>query len=144
MFTAIIGKIKNSKVNLRIKALWARQAETATFTIGAEAANVINVAVALKDANGTAVAAQQVVQAFLSDSATGVDITATAPDGGTAEGSSGFILVEDVAQTLMTVETNASGVVDVDITESGADTWYLVVALPNGKTVVSGAITFAA
>jgi hypothetical protein len=40
--------------------------------------------------------------------------------------------------------TNASGVIDISITQSGSGTLYLVVILPTGKIIVSSAITFAA
>lgn len=143
-YEALKGRYSLKALNRRLKAIWQRQAETATITVGEEDTDVINVAVQLKDANGTAVAATQVVQAFLSDDSAGADIATTAPDGGTAAGTNGFILVEDVAEKLFTIETKSDGSFDIDITESGTATWYLVVVLPNGKVSVSGAITFAA
>ena len=43
------------------------------------------------------------------------------------------------------VVTEADGDIDVSITQtSGADTFYLAAILPNGKMVISDAITFAA
>ena len=116
---------------------------TVEFTIGAEAANAINVAVQVKDGEGNAIAQSFVFQAFLSDSAAGDGIVATAPDGGIAIGTDGNIIVADVANKVLTLQTEADGNVDITITESGADTFYLVVVL-NGVIYVSDAITFAA
>jgi hypothetical protein len=113
------------------------------FTIGAEAANVINVALQLNDANGAAVAEAMNVQVFLSDNATGLDVTGTAPDGGIAIGTDGDIIGSLTANIALMLQSEADGDIDIDITESGTDTWYLVVVLPSGKHVVSGAITFA-
>lgn len=39
--------------------------------------------------------------------------------------------------------SEADGDIDVNITEAGVATWYLVLVLPSDKLVVSGAITFA-
>jgi hypothetical protein len=122
----------------------AEGTSSATFTIGTEAANAINVAVQLADTDGTAQASLQGVSVFLSDAATGIGIAATAPDGGVAIGTDGAILDATVAGKALWVQTEATGAFDIDITESGADTWYLVVQLPDGNQVVSGAITFAA
>jgi hypothetical protein len=38
--------------------------------------------------------------------------------------------------------SEADGDIDLAIGEAGAGTWYLVLVLPNGKLVVSDAITF--
>lgn len=114
------------------------------FTIGAEAANVINVGMQLKADEDNETAADQVVRMFLSDDSGGAGITATAPDGGVAAGTDGNILLEDVANKMLTVQSEADGDIDIDITESGTATWYLVVIFADGRTAVSAAITFAA
>lgn len=113
------------------------------FTIGTEATNVINVGLQLNDAGGTALATRTAVLAYLSDDANGDSIAATAPSGGWAIGTDG-LLIPVVANKAATFISEADGDIDIAITETGADTWYLVVVLPNGKLAVSGAITFAA
>ena len=150
-YNPIKGFYSKGVVNARLKAIWTTltalgvpKADGATFVIGTEAANVINVGVTLVDSEVATVASQQVVRVFVSDSATGVGIAATAPSSATAVGTDGVILVTDVAGKVYTVESAATGLFDLDVTETGTDTFYLVVVLPNGKTVVSGAITFAA
>ena len=112
------------------------------FTIGSEAGNVINVGLQLNDAGGTALATRASVFAYLSDDANGDSLAGTAPDGGWAIGTDGLLMSVEANKSAMLV-SEADGDIDINITESGADTWYLVVVLPNGLLTASGAITFA-
>jgi len=114
----------------------------AVFTVGSEAGNVINVAVQLNDANGVAMAVRSALPFYMSDDANGDSLAAAAADGGIAIGTDG-VLIEWTANLAGLAISEADGDIDIDITESGADTWYLVLVLPNGKLAVSGAITFA-
>lgn len=115
----------------------------ADFTIGAEAANSINVAIQLKDADGNDIDHVAQVWAHLSDAATGIGVCATAPDGDIAVGTDGAILGELVADKVFLLQSENDGDIDLDIGEAGGDTWYLAIMLPNGRIIVSGAITFA-
>lgn len=114
----------------------------AAITVGTEAANVINVAIQLQMGD-TALAEIGVVQAYLSDDSGGDGIAATAPSAGVAIGTDGSILVADVADKMWTLQSEADGDIDLDITDVGTPTFYLVVILPDGRIVVSDAITFA-
>jgi hypothetical protein len=117
---------------------------TTLFTIGAEAGDVINVAVQLKDANGADLAVRGSVEAYLSDDANGDSIVGTAPDGGWAIGTDG-VLIPIVAGKYARLVSESDGDIDINITHAGgAKTVYLILILPNGKLVASGAITFAA
>lgn len=113
----------------------------ATFVIGAEATNVINVAVQLKDGDKE-VAARGSVFAYLSDDANGDSVAGTAPDGGVAIGTDG-VAIPVVAGKAFQLVSEADGDIDLDVTESSTDTWYLVIVLPGGELVISDAITFA-
>lgn len=116
----------------------------ASFTIGTESGNVINVAVQLKkDKAQTSLAERRMVQCYLSGAATGASIVGTAPNTSLAIGTNGAILNEEVTDKLFKVITNASGQFDINISDSGTPTFYLVVVMPNGRLVVSSAITFA-
>jgi len=64
----------------------------ASFTIGAEAANVIAVAVQLKYDKSRSDTVRRSVFAYLSDDANGDAIVATAPDGGWAAGTDGLLI----------------------------------------------------
>lgn len=112
------------------------------FVIGAEAGNVINVGLQLNDAAGTALATRASVLFYMSDDANGDSIAAAAADGGIAIGTDG-LMIEWTANLAGLLVSEADGDIDINITESSADTWYLIVVLPNGKLTASGAITFA-
>ncbi len=115
----------------------------AAITVGTETANVINVAVQLQDANGVNLAVRGSVMAYLSDDANGDSLVATAPSGGVVIGTNG-LAIPLVAGKAFQLVSEANGALDLNITETGAKTCYLVLVLPNGKLAASGAITFAA
>ena len=115
-----------------------------TYTIGTESANVINVALQLTDAEGTALAAVAALNFYLSSDSAGKDVEGTGPDT-IAIGTDGSLYMsggDSVIAGLMVSE--ADGDIDIDITKSGADTFYFCTILPDGSIDVSGAITFDA
>jgi len=115
----------------------------ATFTIGTEAANVINVGVQLTDRhNGNELTERTCLPWYMSDDANGDSIAGTAASGGIAIGTDG-LLIEWTANLAGLATCEADGDIDIDITETGIDTWYLVLVMPDGRLQVSGAITFA-
>ncbi len=115
----------------------------ATFVIGAEGSNIINVGVQLLDNEGDDMAVFANVQAFLSDDSGGDSIAGTAPDTTVAIGTDGAIIVEHTTALAWILQSEADGDIDLDITETSVDTWFLVIVLPSGLQVVSAAITFA-
>lgn len=119
-------------------------AGTPGFTIGAEDANIINVAVQLTDPKGGNIASRRVVEAYLSADSNGEDDidTLVAPDGGVVVGTNGTILHKLVTGAYFKIMTDASGRFDLDIGEAGAGTWYLTVVVA-GVPYTSTAITFA-
>jgi hypothetical protein len=114
-----------------------------TFTIGTIAGDVINIGIVLEDADGNALTAVANVIGFLSDDIAGLDVSGTAPDGTFIIGTDGFILASITAKLVFLLQSDAIGAIDLDITETGADTWYFVVVLANGTQVVSSAIVIA-
>lgn len=117
------------------------QIGAAVITVGTEAANVINVAIQLNDAAGTALARRGFVSAYLSDDANGDSIVATAPDT-VAIGTDG-VYIPLITGKRFDLVSEADGDIDINITKSGASTYYLVLVLGD-KLTVSGAITFDA
>lgn len=122
----------------------------AEITVGAEATNVINVAIQLKDAKGNDVAHRRAIMAYLSDDANGDSIVATEPATSVAIGTDGLLIPvltgsagSELAKSIFQLVSESDGDIDIDITETGADTFYLVLIMPNGRLVVSDAITFA-
>jgi hypothetical protein len=115
---------------------------TPAIAVGAQAGDVINVAIQLKDSAGADLAVRGSVLAYLSDDAGGDSIAGTAPSGGVAVGTDG-LAIPLVAGKAFQLVSEADGDIDLDITEAGADTWYLILVMPDGRLVASGAITFA-
>ena len=114
----------------------------ATIVVGDEAANVINVTIQFTDANGDDMAVPVSVKWYHANDSAGLTPTTTAQDGGTAIGTDGA-LIESVANLSGTMISEADGDVDIDVTDAGTFTTYLVVVMPNGLLVISGAITHA-
>ncbi len=113
----------------------------ATVVAGADAGTTVAVTIQLLDADITALATRGSVFAYLSDDANGDSLAATAPDGGIAIGSDGLAIAL-IANKAFRLTSEADGDIDLVVTESGADTWYLILVMPNGSLVASNAITF--
>ena len=113
----------------------------AVITVGAEADDAIAVGIQLQDASGVDLAHSAGIMAYISDNDDGSSVTATAPTS-TAIGTDGLAIPIVTGKTFLLV-SEADGDIDLAIGEAGAGTWYLVLVLPNGKLVVSDAITFA-
>lgn len=122
---------------------------TATFALDAEASNEITATVTVKDANGNALGEGQRLYAVLCSDSSGLVIEPHSATLTIAAGAVGAVELKAAANALghsgFWIVTSAAGVVEVSITQtSGADTFYLAVQMPNGRQVVSSAITFAA
>lgn len=118
-------------------------ANRAAFTIGSEAANVINVSVQLQKPRKTNVAQRVGVFAYLSDDANGDSVVATGVDT-LAIGTNGVLAGAVTAGKSAWIVSEVTGVFDLNLTfASGAKTCYLVLVMPDGSLVVSSAITFA-
>ena len=114
---------------------------TASFTIGTEAANVINVVIQLQDAMGNDMAQRNALTCYLSDDANGDSVTGTGPSSESAIGTDG-VLELIVAKKIYYIVSESDGDIDIDFTETGDKTWYLVLVMPDGRLVVSDAIDF--
>lgn len=115
-----------------------------TWTVGAEATNVIKVTGVLKSPHGRALAAATPLRVWLTQNATTKIVAPVAPSGTVVIAAKGAIIVSPTAKLVHDIVTNASGEFDFNITEAGAATWYMVAQLPDGTLSVSPAITFAA
>lgn len=109
----------------------------ATLTPGAEDSGAC--AIQLTDQEGDDLAVRGSVYAWLSDDANGDDIVVTAPDGGVAAGTDGQLHPIIAGKSFMLV-SEADGDIDFVLTESGDDTFYLNIALPDGSIVTSTAV----
>lgn len=114
----------------------------ATITVGAEGSDTINAAIQLKDIDSADLTNRAAVKAYLSADQYGDSIITSAPTGGVAIGTDG-LLIPIVADKFFELVSESDGDIDIDIEDTGTPTMYLVIILPNGKLVVSSAITFA-
>lgn len=115
--------------------------DRASFVIGAEISNIINVAIQLFDGNDE-VAERVSLEAYLSSDANG-DSLATAPT--TVAIATDGLLIPLIANRAFRLTSEADGDIALNITlSSGAATYHLVLVRPDGRLIVSGPITFAA
>lgn len=101
-----------------------------------------NVLGTLKDAEGNAVAKRIGVMVYLSDDANGDSLASAG--GGFAIGTNGVLIGVLTTNHAYELVTEANGVFDIDITEAGADVYYMIVKMPNGELLASTALTFEA
>ena len=114
----------------------------ATFTIGAESADVINVGIQLEDDDGNDLAAVTAVEVWLFADANGTAINTNDYDT-IAIGTDG-VLVERVADKILDCTCESDGDLDIDLTEaSTTPTAYVGVKLGAGSFAISGAVTHA-
>lgn len=118
------------------------QVATATFVIGAETGgDEITVNIQLKDAAGSDMAIRSAVGFYLSSDANGDAIVAATTS--LVAGTDGN-MQEFISNSAGRLVSEADGDIDVVVgSAGGAATYYLVLIMPNGKLVVSTAITFA-
>ena len=114
----------------------------ATFVVGIEAADVINVAIQFVDSAGADIDERASVRFYLSNDANGDVPSVAAPSAGIAIGTDGA-MIEWAANLSGMLTSEADGDIDIDFSEAGIATWYLVLIMPNSSLVVSPAITFA-
>lgn len=109
-----------------------------SFTFTAGAANVAEVAIALLDGHGDAVALPQPFKVWLSDAATGLGLTATSASGTVqAKAASGTDFAVLTAKKALIVQPLATGVYTLEITDTAKTAFYVAVQLPDGRVNVS-------
>jgi hypothetical protein len=109
------------------------------ITVGAEASDVIPVSIQFRDAANNALAQRMAALVWLSDAAHTAP-TADPPSGGWAAGA-GYLVHEETAGVKGWFASDATGLIRVDVTESGADAWTIHVLV--GNRVYSATVTFA-
>lgn len=115
-------------------------AQKATIIVGAEGANAITVTIQLKDWAGNNLAVPASILAYTASNATGLTyaITTVSTDTVAATGSLAVL----IAKGAYLLTSTAAGVIILTVTDTGTNSFYLVLVLPNGKLVISGVITF--
>lgn len=110
------------------------QASTVTISPAAGSANVCNITITVKDGAGVAVAAVHHLDFTLTDDPAGAGLTALTASG-TVTTSTGIVLQTYTAKKALRIQTNASGVAVVALTDAGKQGFYAAVSL-GGKAIV--------
>lgn len=118
-------------------------ADQASITVGAESANVRNITVQLKNADGTNLTRAAVVRLIVFTTAA-MTALSTGGSTGLAIGADGMILFTEVAKKVFLVKTDDTGKITLTWTDTGTDAAFLAVQLPDGRLTVSSAMTNAA
>ena len=119
------------------------QAARITASAAAGASNVTNVTITVKDMLGRTRSRVKNMNLYLSDSATGVGITATTASGTVVAGASGVDLGDLTAKKVKLVQTTAAGVYILQITDTAKTPFVVCVDLLNGHRPLI-ALTLAA
>ena len=108
-----------------------------TFSPAPGAATICDVTVTLVDGNGVAVPAVHSFDLWLSDAASGAGLTATAASGTVTNAAAGGVVISTYTpKKALRVQTLATGVFVLEITDS-AKTGFYVAASLGGRAVVS-------
>lgn len=114
----------------------------ATITVGAESTDVRQISITLKDAYGNAINYAEMVEIVVLLNSGGTDFVATGGSTGIAIGASGKLLTV-IAKKLFRAISTTAGVIALTWTDTGTEAAYLGVRLPNGRIIVSAALTNA-
>jgi hypothetical protein len=109
-----------------------------TFAYAAGAANISEVTITVVDAAGTAIAEAFSLDVWLSDAATGIALTGTSASGTVqAKSASGEDRETVTAKKHLRVQTLATGIYILEITDTAKTTFYPCAIVPGtGKTVI--------
>lgn len=118
----------------------SRVPANATITVGAEASDVRAITIQLKNKLGRNINYAAEVELAVLLNAAGTDYVATGGSTGIAIGASGK-LQQIIAKKRFRARSTTAGVIALTWTDTGTEAAYLGVILPNGKQVVSSALT---
>ena len=108
------------------------------FAVAAGGSNVSEVTIAVADLDDTAAGAVHHLDVWLSDAASGAGLTGTTASGTvTAKSASGVVLSTYTAKKALRVQSLATGVFILEITDSAKTGFYVCAAGPDGRAYVS-------
>ena len=116
------------------------QIADASIVVGAENTNVRAITIQLKDEHGNDIAFAGQVKAVLYADAARAAYVATGGSTGIAIGTDGALLAL-VAKKAFLLTSEQDGDIDLTWTDTGTEAAYLALELPNGKIVMSDALT---
>lgn len=115
---------------------------SASIVVGAEASDVRAITIQLKDGQGNDLAHRAVVHIAVLADANGDAFATTGGSTGIAIGTDGALL-PIVAKKLFAAISEADGDIDLTWTDTGTEVARLAVILPNGRMIISAALTNA-
>lgn len=119
---------------------YTEDAVDATITVGAENTNVRAITVQFSDANAANMDAIVRCELHVLLNSTGSDFVATGGSTGIAAGANGKILAT-VAKKIFKAYSDTAGLLTLTWTDTGTEAAFLGVLLPNGRMVISSALT---
>jgi len=120
------------------------QSVTPVITVGAEAANVVNVAVQLKDFEGKDVSESRMIKCYLAKDANGAAIldSSVCPSA-FAIGTDG-LAIQQVQNRCYDLVSESDGDIDFNVTWAGSHTCYAIFVDPaDGSLTASSVLTFS-
>ena len=126
------------ETHLRVQADLRRL--TATITVGAEVANVRDLTIQFQDGTGHDINYRITVPVIVLADANGEAFVVTGGSTGIAIGTDGA-LIALVAKKVFLAISEADGDLDLTWTDTGTEAAYLGLVMPNGRLVISGALT---
>jgi len=151
MTRSIIGRVlqQNSKSNqLQSRDIdISRAAVDASITVSAEGATTANtrdIVVTLLDSEGVAISEVEEIEVHMFLDAARLAYVVTGGSTGITLGAAGDgALLINVAKKAFYCTTEATGILDLDWLDTGTEVAFLGVKLPNGRYVMSSALTNA-
>ncbi len=110
-----------------------------TFAAASAGANIAEVTITAKQADGsTTVASPVIFHLWLSDAATGAGLTATAASGTvTVKSASGAVIGTLTSKKSLVVQALATGVFTLEITDTAKTAFYVCAQSPHGETKIA-------
>lgn len=114
----------------------------ASITVGSEISNARAITIQLKDSNGNDINYAETCEVLMYADAAQAAFVTTGGSTGIAIGTDGALLTL-VAKKAFMVTSETDGDIDLTYTDTGTEAVYLGLRLPNGRVIMSSALTNA-
>lgn len=114
-----------------------------TMTVETDGSNKTKVTCQLVDIEGTSVSKVMNFDLWLSDATTGAGLTATTASGAVAAGASGADIATLTSKKALRVQSNASGVYILSITDTAKTAFKVCAQMPDGEVIVGATLATA-
>ena len=114
-----------------------------TMAVATDGSNKTKVTCQLVDIEGTSISKVMNFDLWLSDAATGAGLTATTASGAVAAGASGADIGTLTSKKALRVQTNASGVYILSITDTAKTAFKVCAQMSDGEVIVGATLATA-